>query len=191
MKDVFFTARRISPFCTAFSVALYLYGVRSLGAPDDTTLKVADKLVAIVPEPWLILPAQTRNLFEVALPATPKQPATEQVRVAITTETRTDHASAVQRIAQIAAEREGQIRYLDICGWPALERRSIVALAHTRAPKAERPPRPTPSIRTTVVTVAPAADDKIVRYEGALQPSAPAAVADEAAALAHTLHSAA
>src|SRR5262245_57616277 len=154
----------------------------SLGAAGEAAVKLADKLVANVPGPWVMLPVKTRNMIEVKLPKAPAQPLTEQVRVAITTEARKDHAAAVRRLTDIAAEQGGQIQYLALCGWPALERRSIVELARTMAK--DQLATSAPPGRTTVVTVAVAADEKVVRYEGTLAPDAPATAADEVVALA-------
>jgi hypothetical protein len=161
------------------------------GAAARGAARISDKLTAPAPEPWLIMPARMRNLIELVLPATAQRPETERVRVAITTEARTDHAEAVKRLKQIAAERRGQLGYVEICGWPALERRATVELARPLSERNDGQEMGGPPEQATVVTVAVAAGEQIVRYEGTMKPGAPPAEADQVAALERKLECAA
>jgi hypothetical protein len=102
-----------------------------------------------------------------------------------------DHAAAVGRLQEIAAEWGGQRVYLALCGWPALERRAVVELAHLQDEgKAQKPFDPR-RVTTTVVTVAVAANQRIVRFEGTLAPDGPVSAADQVVILAGGLQCAA
>ena len=73
------------------------------------SVRLTDNLNAPVVKPWQALPTQSRNLVELVLPAA-KPDLPELARVAITIETRADHAGALHRLPEIAAERAGQTR---------------------------------------------------------------------------------
>jgi hypothetical protein len=150
------------------------------------SVKLTEQLIAPVVKPWQNVHTPTRNLVELVLPA-PGVPHGPRARVLITTETRSDHSAALRRLQEIAAEQAGQAGYIDVCGWPALERRSLVELKHPIADERPRESIHSELSKTTVVTVAVAAGDFIVRYEGTLRPDVPVAVAEQIVALARKL----
>ena len=96
-------------------------------------------------------------------------------KILLTTETRLDHADAVDRLRQIAQEESAPASFLVIGGWPALQR-SVVAPKQTRGedePGLNGPPL------VTRVTTAIAAGSTLVRIEGTLPGDVSAAVIEQ------------
>lgn len=175
-----------------FAAIAHFAHAQPAGAPAEF-VKLSERLVAPAVKPWTIMPAQTRNLVEMVLPESAKQDAPELARAVITTEARSDHAAALRRLQEIAAERGGQISYTTVCGWPAMVRRVTIELPRTgdqedQEDQHDQSSRPFQSSRKAmVVTVAVAADSTVVRYEATLAPTAPAKTANQAVALAQKL----
>ena len=122
--------------------------------------------------PWVIAPPQSRDLVDVQRTG---------AQVSVTAEPRTDHADAVRRLAEITTEYADPTEVRAIGGWPAIVRRGIRKLAH---PNNMPPPNPPDA---TVVTIAVAIDDTIVRFEATLSVGASAGVVGELVALAELL----
>jgi hypothetical protein len=109
---------------------------------------------------------------------------TAQITVDI--EDRRDHAEAVRRLKEIAAEVDSPVSFLNIGGWPALQRRFL-------APK----PMPSQGGATPLpgrgvemqlnITTAVAAGDLLVRLDGRLLPDAPPEIADQIEAIGRSL----
>ncbi len=154
---------------------LGVVGPESARAAD--TVKLTPELTAVLPAEWQVEPAHTRDLVEIVAPL--------KARTAVTTELRPDHTDAVHRLQEIAAESGGNARFVAICGWPALERRAQVLLPRVqkRGEELEKRgeelgPFDARSLQRTLVTVAVAVGDTIVRYEGTLELGAEASSAD-------------
>lgn len=96
-------------------------------------------------------------------------------------ETRIDHADAVRRLAEITTEYADPTELRAVGGWPAIVRRGIRKLAHPN----NMPPLNPPD--ATVVTIAVAVDDTIVRFEATLSVGAGAGVVGEIIAVAEML----
>ena len=75
-----------------------------------------------------------------------------------------DHAGAVRRLREIAAESNVASSFLTVGGWPALERREVVA----KPTRGEEIPSAgnDPSAKLTIVTIAVAADALLFRFSG-------------------------
>jgi hypothetical protein len=84
--------------------------------------------------------------------------------VVIHTEQRTDHAEAVLRLKQIEAESDAPSRFVQIAGWPALQRQQQVDKPHAGPPGEPRPERATQMVVTTAIAV----DALLVRLEAVL-----------------------
>lgn len=102
-------------------------------------------------------------------------------QITIFTERRKDHAEAVSRLKEIEAEASSPSTFLNIGGWPALQRQHIQ-------------PRPQPSTgpqfadpMVLVITIAVAAEDLLVRLEGWLPSDAPQEVTDQVEAIGRSL----
>jgi hypothetical protein len=170
-------------------VALVLPALVSAPAQSDRgqIIKLSENLDAVVPAPWEILRKQTRGLDELVLPEASKDGPPVKTYLAISTEWRGDHAHALQRLKKIEEERKGAVSYMDVCGWPAMERRSLVELPQVMREEHVRKPETSTVIQTTVVTIVVTVDDSVVRYEATLNPKALMADADEVLAVAGKL----
>ena len=132
-------------------------------------IKITERVSARGPANFLILPQRVRNLTEVVHSEGGKQIA----YLAITSEQRSSHAEAVGRLLDIANEAAGKRTFVEICGWPALERVYAKAPVHTQGgnnEEEERDERPSAAAVAPAATVAIAEADSIVRFEGPLQP---------------------
>ncbi len=91
--------------------------------------------------------------------------------IVVHTEQRKDHAEALLRLKQFEAESNTPSQFVEIAGWPALQRQQLI----------ERPTPGDPAsasvepVMQLVVTTAIAADDLIIRLEGALPAKADSA----------------
>ena len=68
----------------------------------------------VAPEPWVMTPTGFKNLQSFVLPG--------KGRLMVTTEERQSTKEAIQRLAQIATEIDTPTSFVEIGGWPALER---------------------------------------------------------------------
>jgi hypothetical protein len=153
----------------------------------EQVIKLSENLIAGVPAPWEILRKQTRGLDELVLRESSAENSPVKTYLAISTEWRGDHARALQRLEEIAGERSGAISYMDICGWPAMARRSLVELPQVMREEHVRKLRSSAVIKTTTITIVVAADNVVVRYEATLSPNAHMADADEVLTVAGKL----
>lgn len=142
------------------------------------TGEVAKDIVVSYPETWTPAEAQYSNALELVTPAEKLGVGVGQARLLITTEWRRDHAKAVRRLAEIAAEVDAPPTFLELGGWPALERRYL-------APLARRGQESVPEGQDLVlrVTTVIAAGDLVIRLETVLPPGADSKPADEAVSI--------
>ena len=87
--------------------------------------------------------------------------------VFVTTENRSSHAEAVQRLREIASESTATVTFLVIGGWPALQRREI---ADREQPGEKLPYKLSPKVLK--LTTAIAAGNLVVRLDGRMPPDA-------------------
>src|SRR5262245_24637512 len=78
-------------------------------------------------------------------------------RIKIFTEQRRDHQEALRRLKEIRAEYDSPVNFLDIGGWPAMQRRQITDMYV---------PRRESAVKVLRITTAIAADTLLVRIEG-------------------------
>ena len=102
-------------------------------------------------------------------------------RIMITTEPRLDHDDAVARLRQIAEEANAPVVFLEIGGWPALQRRQWIDMP---LPGKVRPPGDGEKILR--ITTAVAVGKTLVRLEATVPREREAALADEVEALSRT-----
>ncbi|HKQ73231.1 MAG TPA: choice-of-anchor D domain-containing protein [Blastocatellia bacterium] len=80
-------------------------------------------------------------------------------RIKIFTEQRRNHQEALRRLKEIRAEYDSPVNFLEIGGWPALQRRQITDMYV---------PRREGSVKVLRITTAIAADTQLVRIEGTI-----------------------
>jgi len=85
-----------------------------------------------------------------------------------------DHAAAITRLSQVAAESTAPVQFSLIAGWPALERSQLIAKPRS-GPEAERA-EAEDSEQLRHVTIAIAAGNLLVRLDGFAVPSDSAAI---------------
>ena len=158
-------------------------GMRS--ASGDDSIVIAPGITAASPAGWSLAPRFFANAQQlVNIPAAGQSGAADSTGgtadIVTTTETRTDHADAVHRLREIASETPSPSTFLNICGWPALQRRYL-------APKPQRGESDDPGGEMILrVTTAVAIDALLVRLEGVVPPDA-ATVADQAESFGRSL----
>src|SRR5947209_11791088 len=160
-------------------------------------LTIAPDITVTVPSTWKAT-RDTKTSFLVEHAGKEKMADASMV---IQVEKRRNHQEALRRLAEIEVEHQGEIKYVLIAGWPAVERKATVPFQYPgELPEQERERAKEPqgtdpqrmphgrggetSVRvTTVVAVA----DSVVRLQTLLQPDANPALADEALAMGRTL----
>jgi hypothetical protein len=167
-----------------------LAAAATLILPDEAwtqnrSLVVAPGVTVSHPANWAVAPRAYDNAHELLAPAKAVQGGATQARILITLERRRDPAEAVRRLAEIAAEVPGSPpAFLQISGWPALQRRY-------QAPFAQRGqvfrPGGAEQVLTTWSTTAIAAGTLLVRLEATLVPGAPAALVTQAESIGRSV----
>jgi uncharacterized repeat protein (TIGR01451 family) len=106
-------------------------------------------------------------------------------QMTIFTERRKDHAEAVRRLKEIEAEASSPSTFLNIGGWPALQRQHL----QPRPQPGQGPPveGSEGSTMILVITTAVAAEDLLVRLEGWLPSDAPPELTGEVKAIGQSL----
>src|SRR5439155_17394199 len=100
-------------------------------------------------------------------------------QVAVFIEHRKDHLEAVRRLKDIEAEATSPSIFLNIGGWPAVQRRHLTPKP-LPGQGASGPGTPEMVLQ---ITTAVAADDLLVRLESRLPENAPSQVVDEVEAI--------
>ncbi len=147
-------------------------------------LDIAPGAFVMYPEAWVPPPQQRyKNAVELLrIPTDQRGTPTEALapRIMIITENRLSHDEAVRRLKEIDAEYPGYpAAFNEIAGWPALQRRYVVPMER-RGPRFQDPDGAEMSIRHTTAI---AADNKLIRIEGVLQPGTLASYANEIAVI--------
>ncbi len=123
----------------------------------------------VAPESWVMTPTIYQNLQSFVLP--------EKALLRVITETRGNPKEAIQRLAQIATEIDTPTSFVEIGGWPALER-----VFEARMPKvgpADRKRLGGPVLTWHATTVI-AQGNRLIRVDTVLNPTVPKEVAIEA-----------
>ncbi len=116
-------------------------------------------------------------------------------RILTTVEPRSNHAEAVRRLSEIAAEAKASVNYVASGGWPAVQYRITVPLARTGQEKknqgekqnhAEKQLAGPPEVSQRSVT-AVAAGNSVIRIDAELSPNADRKLLDQAESIGRTL----
>ncbi len=177
---------RIVAFLRVISVACLVFMMTSPAesagqrGPLDLTqvLQLQSEGVTVrYPQNWTaIRSANLQVLFNVPAEELGKLDAhalAKTPRITLFTERRQDHAEAVRRLKEIEAEASAPSTYLNIGGWPALQRR------HLTPKPLPGQGAPTDPGNVLQITTAVAAGDLLVRLESMLPEDAPPEVAVE------------
>ena len=153
------------------TLLLLLSVVSAQPSPQDKTvsareLEIAPGVRLVLPRSFTTVPVSMDGLQELRAQLPRKQSGLIQV----TTEKRRSEAEAVNRLSQVAQETAGKRTFLDICGWPAMERQyqARLGLVGDRVTKKPMPEAPL----VQAVTIAIAQADLLIRFEARLQPGA-------------------
>jgi hypothetical protein len=131
------------------------------------SLSVATTGVTVrFPDGWSIGQPTLNSWVILNVPANQQDTAKPTVRVAISYLERTDHADAVNQLAEYAHESHTPSTFLAIGGWPALQRVQLVK----RPQPGEGEKFPDPDM--VQITTAVAADNLLIRLEGDLPSNA-------------------
>ncbi len=142
----------------------------SVGYPAGWTVRPLGNL-----QQMFAAPAEALDRGEVVLE--------DVATVVVHTEQRADQAEALLRLKQIEAESNAPSTFLEIAGWPALQRQQIVTKPSAGKPGDPHPDRPT----QLVVTTAIAADSLIIRLEAVLPSNATPTAVLEAVAVGESV----
>ena len=160
-------------------------------------LTIAPEVTLRYAAPWKPSGTQFRNAQELVITGTAavhKEGIAEAVnveyplaRVLITTEERTSHDEALQRLQDIAKSHSGTVKFLEMGGWPAVELEFVEPLPQRGEPQkyAEKEPGvtgPPPDVQRAIVAIA--AGTKVVHFDITLSPGAPASLLGQSEQLA-------
>ena len=127
--------------CLALMSLPSVSAAQGLPALSQTLYMPEQRITVAYPDKWSVMPGGSANAYElINVPAEEQQSAARAAeeqqdaaragaaRIIIITEHRTDHAEAVRRLKEIAEEEESSPTFLNIGGWPALQRRHLAPL---------------------------------------------------------------
>lgn len=137
--------------------------------PGKKTFDISSRVRLTAAAGFKPLQQKTRNLTELLQTQNGRLVA----HIAITVERRIDHADAIRRLTQIASESAGKRAFVQVCGWPAMQRIYRVRLGrpeHMVDDDADLSQQG--ELYADAVTIAIAQAEEIVRFEGVLAPGA-------------------
>src|SRR5882724_1125247 len=151
---------------------------------QEQRAEVAKDVVLAVPPNWSPSAAKYRNAVQLVSPPVEVQKEKgAQAVMTITSERRRSHQEAVQRLTEIAVEIHTPVEFIEIGGWPALQRQYTTPLERTgQEAKGDKEPFP-PQQLSLRTTTAVAVEDTVVQFQTALAPGADPKLADEAKAM--------
>jgi hypothetical protein len=148
----------------------------------DKQVKITEGISVTYPTTWTPTSAQYENGVELVTPAGVDREKLNAI-LTVHTEHCGDHAAALERLAQIAAEVGTPLpEVISSGGWPAIERRRL-APAPQYGDEKHFSPRSIAIWTTTAVAV----DDVLVRAEGVVLQTSDTKLADETQAMARTM----
>ena len=152
--------------------------------------EISDKITIKHPPSWTPSTVTYANARELVVTRTVRTPAREgeaeqaaetvDARMMIMSEPRKNHADALNRLSNLTAERRGNVRFLEIGGWPAVEI-SFVERSSVRGQLAA------PTLYGHRAIIAVAAADRVVRFDVALASGAPLRLLEEAETIARSV----
>jgi hypothetical protein len=171
----------------------------------QTAVPMAKDVTFKAPIGWRVVEGAFRNATELIKTAGDQKSPARIAHLLVTTEVRRNHAEALQRLQDISAESKARARVFTVGGWPAIQRQEVVELPRTERgeedEQAEGQParndqkvekaHPLTPTHGIAVTVAVAAGDRVVRFDGMTASEKDQASADEALRAAQALVTAA
>jgi hypothetical protein len=146
-----------------FAALAPLISQKAIGQPEGRMVEVIKGVSVYIAEPWAVLSGRFRNAVEIVTPAvTPAHPVSD-ARILVTTEKRKDHQEALRRLVEIVEGYRTQPTFVEIGGWPALQRRVLAPLPRRGAPATRGATEP--DVFAWNLTTAVAADNLVVRLE--------------------------
>jgi hypothetical protein len=118
-----------------------------------------------LPPNFNVLPPRIAGLREIVA----HLPSNQSAYVRLTTEKRRSNEEAIRRLSEVAQEEKGKHTFVEICGWPALERQYRVEQAEIER-STERPLPEAPVVEAATIAIAEA--DTLIRFQAELQPGA-------------------
>lgn len=160
-------------FLMALALSVTVINSSNASSSNSSQFESPDGYTITYPNNWSIAPQRFQNAVELVGVSDSLDKTTNVARIVITTETRLSHTGALQRLKEIDAEQNEVGTFLNVGGWPAIQKRYTAVIARPGSPKQS-------SDETELrVSTAIAADVLLVRIEGVVQPGADAALANE------------
>jgi hypothetical protein len=159
-------------------------------------IKGAGGVTLIAPMHWAVAESSFKNAVEIVTPPLSGVNHVPRARMLVTTEKRRSHEEALLRLSEIAEGSEAEPVFLEVGGWPAIQRRAIVERPELgresdknesdrkESDRKERPTDPYQSMQWRVTTVV-AAGDLLLRMDTNLSLQ-DAALAKQAEAIGRT-----
>jgi photosystem II stability/assembly factor-like uncharacterized protein len=148
-------------------------------------IPVTEGVSLVPPQGWARVDG-TRNSLALA-----KRGATKSgivARLSILMEPRLNHDDALQRLVDLVSAQAAPVDFVIIGGWPAMQRKQIRPLPRPAdLPEPEEPEFPYVGGNALYASIAIAAGDRVLRFEGVLSPDADPAAADEIIGIAHSV----
>ena len=173
--------RRLGHFISA--AALMAVGILGVGLgsahAQQPKLEVSRDLTVTIPQNWVRSEAKFRNAVQLIVPSPEPQKKGPQALTTITTEHRRNHEEAVQRLGEIAVEIQAPPEFIEIGGWPAVQRQYTAPLERIgseQTGKEQLAPREMSLRTTTAIALA----DTVVRFDTTLAPGADPKLAESA-----------
>jgi HYDIN/CFA65/VesB-like, Ig-like domain len=136
------------------------------------------------PSTWSVGPQRFRNgyqLFSVPAPYLATADRSTLAQMLVTYEKYPNHTEALRQLRSIAAEETATVTYLNIGGWPAIQRRFFARVGQPGGKDIEVP------LEELRVTTAIAADSQLIRLETRIPLVASTSVADDAQAIGQAI----
>ena len=165
------------------AAALMAIGILGIGLgsahAQQPKLEVSRDLTVTIPQNWVRSEAKFRNAVQLIVPSPEPQKKGPQALTTITTEHRRNHEEAVQRLGEIAVEIQAPPEFIEIGGWPAVQRQYAAPLERIgseQTGKEQLAPREMSLRTTTAIALA----DTVVRFDTTLAPGADPKLAESA-----------
>ena len=161
-------------FAAALSASQFFLPHSISAQVREQRMEISSKVSIALPENWARSETKYRNAMEIETPAPQAQKGQgAHARTLITTEQRRSHEEAVQRLSEIAAEINTPVEFVEIGGWPALERSYMAPLEQRGENETGSPPV------TLRLTTAIAVENTVIQFQTSLAPGADRKLADQ------------
>lgn len=178
------SAKRLSTWMSAVVITLCQIFIFPLphASSQERKVEVSKDVVLAVPPNWSRSEVKYRNAVQLIYPRVQgKKTGGADAVMTITSEPRRSHEEAVQRLAEIAIEIPTPVAFIEIGGWPALQRQYTAPLERTGQEEAKHGKEPFPSQQLALrVTTAIAVEDTVIQFQTALAPAADPKIAEQA-----------